>query len=98
MPAYVVGTTEITDRSAIGPYLEGVSAVVEGYGGRFLAAGPVDAVLEGGVDCAAMGAVIMFDSVEDAKDWYASPQYEALRVHRHRAGRSTVIVFDGLDA
>ncbi|WP_230942198.1 DUF1330 domain-containing protein [Burkholderia cepacia] len=45
-----------------------------------------------------MVVIIEFDSLERAQAWYRSPEYEALKPIRHRAGHSRVYITDGLPA
>lgn len=93
MSGLVIGTTEITDPQAMQPYLERVPDLVAEFGGTFLHAGPIAAVLEGR-QRPTVCAVIVFDSVVAARTWYSSREYEGLRAHRQQAGRSNVILLD----
>lgn len=94
MSGYVIGMTELTDPGRMGEYQQRVPAVVERYGGRFLAAGPVVGVLEGDANPHA-AVVIAFDSVDDAKCWYESDDYGAIRPLRLEGGASTVLLVSG---
>ena len=42
-------------------------------------------------------AMLAFDSMEAARDWYHSPHYQAALRHRLRGARSRVVIVDGND-
>jgi len=57
-------------------YLEKVEATFKPYGGKWLALGPHDEVLEG----AWAGSVVLmeFPDLQTAKQWYSSPEYQEI--------------------
>jgi uncharacterized protein (DUF1330 family) len=95
MPAYVLGLTELSNPTPMDEYVPKAVAIIAQYGGRVVAAGPLADVLETGIgpDTAVL---IEFDSVDAARRWYDSQEYGSVRGLRHSAGRTTLIVMDGL--
>ena len=96
MPAYLIGNIEVTDPAAYEEYKKGVGATVAAYGGRSLARpGAMMEVLEG--DWAPKRLVILeFPSVEQAKKWYDSPEYSAIKGIRHRSAISKLLLAYGV--
>lgn len=93
MAAYVIGELDVHDPTRLAEYLEKVPATVERYGGMFLAAGAVAAVLEGEFR-PTQAAVIAFTTVDDARRWYDSEDYRAIRELRWSSGPSSVALLD----
>lgn len=93
MATFVVGELQVTDPEPFSRYLERVTATVERYGGRYVAAGQVVDVLEGDFRPHA-AAVIAFDRCEDARRWYESEEYRAIRGLRQSSGRTSVVVVE----
>lgn len=96
MSAYAVGITTLTDAEVFGRYLQRVPAIVQEHGGRFVAAGPVAAVLEGDLHPTLM-AIMEFDSVEAIHRWYDSDEYRGIRDLRHRAGESNLFLVEDVE-
>jgi len=69
-----------------------IAAAVDKFGGRYLARGAKPEVLEGGP--AHNILIIEFDSVEIAREWYASPEYAAARAVRQGASNLRLILVD----
>ncbi|KAA2242136.1 DUF1330 domain-containing protein [Salinarimonas soli] len=90
MPAYAVAHLRQVD---FGPdivaYLQRIDATLDPYGGRFVVhGGPVE-VIEGGFSADLI--MIEFPDRENARAWYASPEYQAIL--RLRTDHSTGDVF-----
>jgi uncharacterized protein (DUF1330 family) len=94
MPGYIIGTLAVEDPETFAEYLEKVPVVIAQYGGTYLAAGPVNARLEGQVN-PNIAAIIRFDSVEEAARWYDSAEYRAIRGIRLRSGSGSVLLVEG---
>ena len=69
-------------------------ATVARYGGTSLAPGGATTALEGTPPRRVV--VIRFPSMDDARRWYDSPEYAAIRPHRQRAGETRNFVVEGL--
>ena len=80
MPAYVIGEAHVFNPEAMKPYGPMIVASVKKYGGRYLARGARPEVLEGGP--AHNILIIEFDSADQARRWYASPEYQAAKAVR----------------
>ena len=68
--------------------------VVARYGGRFVARGGERVVLEGEDDGLRL-VLIEFPSLDDARAFYNSPEYAALKRLREGAGEAQFIAIDG---
>ena len=80
MPAYVIGEAHVFNPEAMKPYGPMIVASVKKYGGRYLARGARPEVLEGGP--AHNILIIEFESADQARRWYASPEYQAAKAVR----------------
>lgn len=95
MPAYlVVRVTNMSDPTAYGEYVKHTPRILEKFGGRFIARGGETVTLEGPDDGARI-VLIEFDSVEDAKAMYNSPEYQAAKAIREGAGDAHFVVTEG---
>ena len=94
MAAYVIGTSEITDPAGMEEYRNRVVPVIERHGGRFLAAGAPE-VREGDLQ-PHVAVIIEFPSLDQARTWYDSADYQELKAVRQRSTRGTTLFLDGL--
>lgn len=95
MPAYVVFMREKTlDQSELEAYWENVKGSLDGRPIKVLAAYGKHLTLEGpDVE----GVVIAeFPTLEDARDWYDSPAYQAAAQHRHRGAVYRGLIVEGV--
>lgn len=95
MAAYVIVDIQVNDSQGYVLYKEQAAPTVEQYGGRYVVrSGKVEA-LEG--DWVPTRFVILeFPSVEQAKRWWASPEYCAVKQIRYDTADSKMIVVEGL--
>ena len=92
-PAYVVAEVAIHDTDAFTrDYAPKVAGTLEPYGGRFLTSGKLTA-LEG--TAPQRFVIIAFDSVEKARRWYDSPDYQQLVPIRVKTATSTLFIAEG---
>jgi uncharacterized protein (DUF1330 family) len=94
-PAYYVADFEQIVPGAIKPYSEKVESTFQPYGGKFIVRGGELLSLEGITPKGRM-IVIRFDSLERAKAWYQSAEYEKLKPIRWAAGKTNVYIIEGL--
>jgi uncharacterized protein (DUF1330 family) len=95
MPAYFIVDNEVTDSAGFEEYRKQVPITVEKYGGRFLVRGGQIQTLEG--DWRPKRIVVTeFPSIEQARRWYDSEEYRALKVLRSRAARGSVVLVEGV--
>lgn len=95
MPGYVIANIEPTDPEAFKEYLAGAPATIAKYGGKYLVRGTDISVLEGDFRPARL-AVLKFESVARAREWYDSPEYRPLRAIRERCAKARLLIVDGL--
>lgn len=96
-PAYLISEADvITDLTAIKKYGEKVPATLAPFDGhyRFVVAGGKAQSLDGE---APQGIVVIaFDSVEQARAWYHSPAYQAIKPIRENAVKGRMFLVEGL--
>ncbi len=95
MSAYVVFTREKTlNQSELEAYWAQVAATIEGRPIKILAAYGKHLTLEGpDVE----GVVIAeFPTLEEARDWYNSPAYQAAAQHRHLGAVYRGLIVEGI--
>jgi uncharacterized protein (DUF1330 family) len=95
MPAYVLADVTVTDLPAMEEYRKQVPATLAKYGGRFLVRGGAHQTVEGDWKPTRL-VVIEFPSLADARRWYDSKEYRAPKALRMRAGRTSVVIVDGV--
>lgn len=82
MSAYVIANYTIHDQEKYEKYPPAVMPTIQQYGGKLLVA-EHDARAKG---CPHQVLVIIeFESVEAARQWYASPEYAAIKHYREEA-------------
>ena len=95
MSAYVIVQVEVKDPGRYDDYKRMVPASLERYGGRFLVRGGKTHTMEG--DWAPRRFVIVeFANVEQAKAWWASPEYAEAKALRQATADSQLIIAEGI--
>ena len=96
-PAYFILEIDIHDPEAMKPYLDKAGATLAPFACAPLVNGGAMDPLEGAFP---QGKVVMlrFDSLQLARDWYASPDYRALLPHRLSAASNRAYLVEGLGA
>jgi uncharacterized protein (DUF1330 family) len=95
MPAYVIVDVNITDAEAYEEYKKATPITLAAHGGKFIARGGSVEVLEGDRQPGRV-VILEFESVEAAKKWWSSPEYEAPKALRQRASKASLIVVEGV--
>ena len=95
MAGYIVADIEITDPNEYQMYAQQTAATLERYGGKFLARGGNPETLEGDWKTKRL-VVIEFPNIEQAKSWYDSPEYSAIKGIRHRSANSNILLVQGV--
>ena len=93
MPAYWIGRVKITDEAGYGEYAKRAGPAIEKHGGRFLARGGRQVILEGGDYPRTV--VVEFPSVEAAQACYNSPEYGAALAFAKGAAERLLCVVEG---
>jgi uncharacterized protein (DUF1330 family) len=95
MPAYVIAAvTDAWDQDKLVQYREGNTGVVAAHGGRFVARGGEQELLEGGWDPKRL-VIIEFPDMEAARAWYHSDAYAPLRELRRSASTTHIVIVNG---
>jgi uncharacterized protein (DUF1330 family) len=95
MPAYVLAEIEVTNPEGYKGYSAVVPESIKKYGGRFLTrGGPVQA-LEG--DWPERRRVIIeFPSMDAARKWWDSPEYEKPKAMRRANSKGRLLLLEGV--
>lgn len=94
MPAYIIARIDVT---APGPYEEyraRTPAALAKYGGRFVVRGGETLTLEGPEETRRI-VVIEFPSLERAREFYHSDEYQSAKVFREGAAEAQFVAVEG---
>ena len=91
MSCYFLAMITIHDREEYEKYLDGFDPIFERYKGIIMAVEEEPVVLEGEWPCTRT-VLIRFPSEEEARRWYESPEYEALKRHRLAASDANIVL------
>ena len=95
MSAYLIVDIDIQDAAGLEEYRKQVPATVTKYGGRFIVRGGKFEKLEGNWDPKRL-VLPEFPSVEQAKQWYDSEEYQPLKPMRLKASTSNLVLVEGV--
>jgi uncharacterized protein (DUF1330 family) len=95
MSAYVLAEIEITNPEGYKEYTTTVPATIAKYGGRFLVRGGATEVLEGEWP-QKRRVIIEFASMQAAKRWWDSPDYEKPKAMRRANSKGRLLLLDGV--
>lgn len=84
---------EVTDAEKMESYRAGVMATVHQHGGRYVVIGGPLEVMEGHWR-PAFPVMLEFPSLDAARRWYQSPEYEPLKALRLAATRGNAVFMD----
>lgn len=96
MNAYLVLDLTIHDMQSFSEYVEKIPAVIARHAGSYAVQGQIPTVLEGDWKPDRL-VVIEFPSRENAKEFLADPETQALFAIRHRSTTSQLLLVDGTD-
>lgn len=94
MPAYIIARIDVTDPDKYKNYMALTPAAIEKAGGRFVVRGGAITTLEGPEETRRL-VVLEFDSIEKAKAFYNSPDYERAKQEREGAADAQFIAVEG---
>jgi len=94
--AYIIADVTVTDPAAMEEYRKRVPATLTKYGGRFVVRGGAHQTVEGDWKPNRL-VVLEFPSLEQARRWYDSEEYREPKAMRLRAGRTNLVMVDGID-
>ena len=95
MSAYLIIRVAVTDWDRYREYMALTPAALAKYKGRFIARGGESVTLEGPEETRRL-ALVEFPTLELAKTFYASPEYQAAKALRNGACEAEFIALDGL--
>lgn len=96
MAAYVVFEIQVQDPAAYAAYAAAAPATVQQYGGTYLVRGGKTEALEDGWQPSRF-VLLEFPGVEQAKAWWNSPEYSAIKGMRFAAAHSRMFVVPGVE-
>ena len=100
MPGYVGTLLDIHDHDRFREYLKGVGPSLAKHGGRIVLRGPIAGVVEGKLDTREDTRLVMieFESLEAAREWYESAEYqELIKLREEPVASTTAFFLDGID-
>ncbi len=95
MPAYVVVNVEVQDPVQYAEYVRLAPPSIAAYGGRYLARGGVVEIAEGGWTPKRL-VILTFPTLDQARAWWASPEYAPAKALRQRCARADLVITEGL--
>ncbi len=96
MSAYVVVEIEVTEPTKYETYKQLAPASIRKYGGRYLVRGEPVETLEGKWYPKRF-VILKFDSKQQAKAWWESPEYREAKLLRQSCARTEMICAQGTD-
>jgi uncharacterized protein (DUF1330 family) len=97
MSAYVISEVDVRDSAGFETYRTIAAKAIAQYGGRYLVRGGAASIAEGGPPPKNI-IVVEFPSMEQLREWYASPEYaQALKVRQTALDRRLIFV-EGMPA
>jgi uncharacterized protein (DUF1330 family) len=95
MSAYVVARINVTDWERYKEYVKATPGVIAKFGGRFIARGGETVTLEGPGETRRV-VLIEFPSMENAKAFYASAEYQSVLKLRIGAAEAELVAIQGV--
>jgi uncharacterized protein (DUF1330 family) len=95
MAAYLIADIEVTDHVEYEEYKKRVPAIIAAHGGRYLARGGANEVLEG-TWRPRRSAIVEFPNLAAFRAFWESAEYRPLRDIRERSAKSNLVVIEGL--
>ena len=95
MKGYIVANVTVEDAAAYEAYRSKVEGIIERHGGRYLVRGGAVEVREGEPGIARL-VILEFPSVEAARAFYDSADYQAILPIRTANAAATLIIAEGI--
>jgi uncharacterized protein (DUF1330 family) len=96
MTAYIVARITITDPATYSVYGAGFMEIFSRYGGKLLAVDEAPEILEGEWPCTRT-VLLEFPDKDVMREWYTSPDYQALAQHRFAASTANIVLLSGFN-
>lgn len=94
MPAYLVANITVHDPSQFSRYVADAPPIVARFGGRYIIRAGASEVLEGNPQINRT-VVIEFPAMQNIKDFYGSPEYQALVALRATCADTHLFCIEG---
>jgi uncharacterized protein (DUF1330 family) len=94
---YMIGEVETTDQSWVPDYVQNVTAIVERWGGRYLARTPKVEKVEGQRKPSGIVVIVERPSKEVATAFYESEEYRPYRQKRLAGAKNEFLLVAGED-
>lgn len=95
MPAYFVAQYVVNDKDLYQQYAAGAAPTIAAHGGELIAIDAAAETIEGEPP-GPQTVILKFDSVEDAKKWYASDDYQKVVGKRLQATDGFAIIAESM--
>ena len=92
---YVIFTEDIRDKAGIGVYAQQAVPTIIQAGGRVVVVDDAPELIEGSWH-GKRTVILEFESVEAARNWYRSPEYQGIAGLRHAAADSNAVIVAGV--
>ncbi len=93
--AYLIAQASVTDPEAYARYVAGTAAAFTRFGAKALARGGRAETMEG--HGRPRVVILEFASLDDARAYYESPEYQAARQHRLGAAGFDSVIVEGVE-
>ncbi|EPX81849.1 DUF1330 domain-containing protein [Salipiger mucosus] len=93
MTSYLIARVEVTDPEDYKAYASRTVETAAPFGGRFLAKGGPQLVLEG--NAPSRHVIIEFPDRASAEAWYNSPEYQGILPIAQRASTRDIVIVEG---
>jgi uncharacterized protein (DUF1330 family) len=94
MAGYIIVDVKVHDPETYEEYKKLVMPTLEAYGGKFVVRGGRTETLEGAWVPERL-VILEFESVERAKEWWGSQEYDGPKRMRQSASQASLIVAEG---
>ncbi len=91
----IVEAIEVMDKRKYGEYIQKVPALIEQFGGRYLARGGQVTRVHGDWEPARL-VIVEFPSRDAFNAWFSSPEYKAVAPLREQGARTNAVVVEGV--
>jgi uncharacterized protein (DUF1330 family) len=94
---YLIVESKVADPATYETYKTLAAAAIAQHGGRYLVRGGAAEMLEGKWTNIPRLVIVEFESVDAARRFYASPEYQAARAARQGAAEMNMLVVAGIE-
>ena len=96
MAAYLIADTQLTDPDAYEEYKRKAKPLAERHGGEYIVRGGDMMLKESELWSPARLVVVRFPSMDKAREFYESPEYQQALGISKRSARRTVVIVEGV--